>query len=160
MFGTLNKREAQAALDQLDQKLIWIPIVLVLFRAWSTLRWLIASTYPECSNIDHKCSLIFGQVWFTKECLQVIYHPFLVYMQSIGDTGQGWGNALLYVIFNATIFKRLCPCLYCCWIRVKNCCPSRRRRSEYSPIEYDQDKRQVQLSDSASYVGKLTNTKT
>lgn len=32
-------------------------------------------------------------------------------MQSICDPGQGWSNALLFVVFNQKIFPRLCPCL-------------------------------------------------
>ena len=41
-------------------------------------------------------------------------------MQSVGDTGQGWANALLYVIFHATIAKRLCPCFFVCGERLSN----------------------------------------
>lgn len=124
----------KAALDYLDQKLIWIPIVFVLFRVWGTVRWFIASTYSECENIDRNCSVRFGKIWFTEACLQVIYHPSLVYMQSIGDTGQGWGNALLYVIFSATIFKRLCPCLYYAWKRIKIKCS--RSKKDNGPVYY------------------------
>ncbi len=142
VYGNFSNKRAQAALEQLDQKLIWIPIVFVLFRAWGTLRWLIATTYPECENIDRNCSVLFNRIWFSEECINVIYNPFLVYMQSIGDTGQGWGNALLYVIFNVTIFKRVCPCLYSCWKRIKKCYEYCRRRSEYVPIQYTKTEEQ------------------
>lgn len=135
-YGSMSKERVNTALEQLDQKLIWIPTVFVLFRAWGTLRWLIATSYPECENINKICSEIFGEVWFTEECLRVVYYPFLVYMQSIGDTGQGWGNALLYVLFNATIFKRLCPCVYIVWKRIKIKCHGSRHLSNYEPIQY------------------------
>ena len=108
------------AMVQLDQKLIWIPIFFILFRFWGTFRWLLATLYGECNEIEEGCSIYYGHIWFSSTCLEVLYGKFLVYMQSIGDTGQGWANALLYVIFHATIARRLCPCFFICGKRLSN----------------------------------------
>jgi hypothetical protein len=50
-------------------------------------------------------------------CYNILYHPLLLYTQSIGDPGQGWSNALLFVIFHRPISERLFPCCCACWDR-------------------------------------------
>lgn len=137
----MNTERVQAVLEQLDQKLLWIPIFFVLFRIWGTLRWLISSTYSECTTIDPHCSALNNEIWFRDTCAHIIYNPFLVYMQAIGDPGQGWGNALLYGLFHATIFKRLCPCLFICWKRLLKCCRAYRIKKEYDRINDFKDDR-------------------
>ncbi len=134
IYGSANAERVQAVLEQLEQKLLWIPIFFILFRIWGTLRWIISSTYSECTSVDLGCSEEVGQIWYKDECLNIIYDPFLVYMQAIGDPGQGWGNALLYGLFHATIFKRLCPCVFLCWKRIKSCFAVYRNRREYASI--------------------------
>lgn len=92
-----TEKQLQAAVTKLDQKLIWIPMVFLLLRMWGNIRYFI-SLYCE----------LHGQ------CEEIVYNKGLVYLQSICDPGQGWSNALLYVIFNQAISQRLCPCFYTC----------------------------------------------
>lgn len=88
-------RQMQAAYYKVDQKLVWIPIVFLFLRMWGNIRFII-SLFPN-------------------SCNKALYNPFLVYMQSIGDPGQGWSNALLFVVFNQKILYRLFPWLPSCW---------------------------------------------
>ena len=146
-YGSLNSKRMKAALTQLDQKLIWIPIVFISVRFWGTLRWLIASTYSECLEVDRDCSIIHERIWFTQPCYNVIYNQGLLYMQAIGDTGQGWANALLYVVFHATIARRLCPCLFFCCNKLKKKYDSHRQKGDYTPMrDPEKEKDQVALS--------------
>ncbi len=140
-YNGVNTERVQAVLEQLDQKLLWIPIFFVLFRIWGTLRWLISSTYWECMTINRECSAQHDEIWFKDDCVRVVYNPFLVYMQAIGDPGQGWGNALLYGLFHATIFKRLCPCVFSCWQQLLRCCRTYRSRKDYARINDFKDDR-------------------
>ena len=34
----------------------------------------------------------------------------LAFMQVIGDTGQGWANAILYILFNQAMRRRIYEC--------------------------------------------------
>lgn len=93
------ERQLQAAYIKLDQKLIWLPIAFLLLRMWGIVRFFVSL---HCHG-DGKPS---------QYCCKIIYNPFLVFMQSVCDPGQGWSNALLFVIFNKKILHRLCPCLH------------------------------------------------
>ena len=86
------RRQVQAAFIKVDQKLIWLPIVFLLLRVWGNIRFFM--------SIDGSSTLV--------------YNNILVYLQSICDPGQGWSNALFFVIFNHKISQRLCPCIYTC----------------------------------------------
>ena len=156
-YGSLNSKRMKAALTQLDQKLIWIPIVFISVRFWGTLRWLIASTYSECLEVDRNCSIVHERIWFTQPCYNVVYNQGLLYMQAIGDTGQGWANALLYVVFHATIGRRLCPCLFFCWNKLKKKHDGYWRKRDYTPMR-DSDKERDQVTLSVSSRSALIET--
>lgn len=127
----------KAAFYNVDQILLWIPFVFLLVRLWGTLRFFI-SLIPTCHQI---CD---GQVVVFPHCYEVLYHPILVYLQSIGDPGQGWSNALLFVIFHKPIAERLFPCWFIYWQRLskwfRHCahcivaCRLRRKPVDDSPI--------------------------
>ena len=107
-YGSLTMEErVTAAIIQLDQKLIWIPVVFIVLRMWGTIRFFISFS-PDCHITDQQRHMIVPNT----SCTDILYYPGLVYLQSIGDPGQGWGNALLFVVFNKTIAKRLCPCVF------------------------------------------------
>ena len=113
------EKKLQAAYTKVDQKLIWLPIVFLLLRMWGNIRFFV-SIHCSGANSPHCCNLV--------------YNRFLLYMQSICDPGQGWSNALLFVIFNHKILHRLCPCLesvenWCC-TRIGRIFPKRQRRRE------------------------------
>ena len=105
----------KAAFNHVDQKMIWIPIVFFMVRIWGTLRYFI-SLMPNC---HHVCHDRYGgsDIVTLPSCYDKLYHPFLLYTQSIGDPGQGWSNALLFVVFHRPISQRLFPCCYACWDR-------------------------------------------
>ena len=63
-----------------------------------------------------------GKITMDDDCQKILFHPILVYLQSIGDPAQGWGNALLFVIFNRTIAKRLCPCVFILGTKLRKSC--------------------------------------
>ena len=100
----------KAVFNHVDQKLLWIPIVFFMIRIWGTLRYFI-SLMPHCR---YNC---YGEIVTLPHCYNVLYHPILLYTQSIGDPGQGWSNALLFVIFHRPISERLFPCCCACWDR-------------------------------------------
>lgn len=95
-----TEKQLQAAVTKLDQKLIWIPMVFLLLRMWGNIRYFISLYCELHGRKDH--------------CEKIVYNEGLIYLQSICDPGQGWSNALLYVIFNQAISQRLCPCFYIC----------------------------------------------
>lgn len=155
-YGSINTLRLKAALNQLDQRLIWIPIVFILVRCWGTIRWIIAST-SVCMEINEVCSIIEGRIWFVPSCYNVIYNQGLMYMQAIGDTGQGWANALLYVVFHATIARRLCPCIFVCCNKLKKKYDlyryKRDSKRDYTPMrESEKDEIEVALSTSGRSV--------
>ena len=155
-YGSINSERMKAALNQLDQRLIWIPIVFVLVRCWGTVRWIIAST-SVCMEINQECSIITGRIWFVPSCYNAIYNQGLLYMQAMGDTGQGWANALLYVVFHATIARRVCPCLFFCWNKLKKKYDSYRHKRDYTPMG-DSEKEEVEVALSTSGQSALTET--
>ena len=112
-YGSINiERKMAAAMIQLDQKLIFIPLIFIFLRIWGTLRFFI-SFLPSC----HEPCGDFLMV--VNPCKQALYNPFLMVMQAIGDPGQGWGNALIFVVFHKTLAKRLCPCIFFIGDRIK-----------------------------------------
>ena len=100
--------QLRAAFTKIDQKLVWIPVVFFLVRIWGIIRFFISA--PPIALNPSNCS--------------ILYSHALVILQSIGDPGQGWSNALLFVIFNDKIYQRLCPCLYACGTRCQGACKS------------------------------------
>ena len=108
------QKRATAAISSLDRKLIWIPLVFILLRMWGTLRFFI-SFAASC-----RCHDVFSnEIGMSESCFRALYTPALMYLQSLGDPGQGWGNALLFVIFNYSVLQRMCPCLLTWWACVQ-----------------------------------------
>ena len=105
----------KAAFNHVDQKLIWIPIVFLMVRIWGTLRYFI-SLLPICRYVCYDNTGT-PDIVTLPHCYNVLYHPILLYTQSIGDPGQGWSNALLFVVFHRPISERLFPCCCACWDR-------------------------------------------
>ena len=99
------ERKLIDAMVHLDQKLIFIPLVFIFLRMWGTLRFFI-SFAPSCHV---PCGV---KLTVEDPCKSVLYHPLLMAMQALCDPGQGWGNALIFVVFNKTILKRICPCAF------------------------------------------------
>ena len=102
--------QMRTAFTKVDQKLIWIPVVFLLVRIWGIVRFFMS--VPPIALGDSHC--------------YILYNRGLIAMQSIGDPGQGWSNALLFVIFNDKIFQKLCPCLFICGLWCQGQCDSAR----------------------------------
>jgi len=141
----------RATFTKVDQKLILIPVVFLLLRMWGIIRFFMS--VPPVALGDSNCS--------------ILYNRGLIIMQSIGDPGQGWSNAFLFVIFNSKIFQKLCPCLYMCGLWCQGQCDSarvklKRRRGRKlnrthivkksvvngGIVTYDKSEKQSLLSDS------------
>lgn len=129
-----------AAMIHLDHKLIFIPLVFILLRMWGTLRFFI-SFAPSCHSPCEDMLIV------REPCKSVLYNPFLLVMQALCDPGQGWGNALIFVVFHKTILKRLCPCMFFLGTKVKErylvasknraCSPSVNTKDPLLPDEED-----------------------
>ena len=82
-----------------DLKLILIPIAYLFLRFWGYFRWLA------------QIKLISQLTSFKIFCDS---YTFLIYFQAIGDPGQGWANAILYLAMTKSIRKRVlkkCRCI-------------------------------------------------
>ena len=107
-MDSIIDRQLRETITRVDQKLIWIPMVFLLIRVWGNIRLFISIPPFFLCPSKYYCDLL--------------YNSYLIYLQSIGDPGQGWSNAMLFVVFNHKIFKRLCPCLYLCGQRCRGAC--------------------------------------
>lgn len=86
--------------------MIYIPLLFLLLRVWGTTDFFL--------NIGMQAT-----VPSEDGCIEKPFHYAdlaLGYLQAIGDPGQGWGNALLYVFLSGTIRRRLFsePFRKCC----------------------------------------------
>ena len=109
-------RKLKATCARMDQKLLWIPIVFFLIRVGGNVRFFISAPPMICPS-ENRCNLLNNE--------------WLMSWQSIGDPGQGWSNALLFIVFQPTIFKRLCPCLHYGYQRVCDGVSTLPRRRRY-----------------------------
>ncbi len=114
---TINRRFTVAVVN-LDQKLIWIPVVFIFLRMWGTIRFFISFS-PSCHHPYKDCSP--PTIVIEEHCARYLYDPALIIMQSVGDPAQGWGNAILFVFFTRTIAKRLCPCCFILGEKLNSC---------------------------------------
>ena len=131
------EKRMQEVFLQMDHKLIWIPIVFVLLRFWGTFRFFI-SLNPSCHR--NEC----GWICIDEKCRSLLYNQGLITLQSICDPGQGWSNALLYVVFHRKIAQRLFPCVFVCGAKIEDffrryCCLSCRRQSTGKEATTDKD---------------------
>ena len=130
-YGSVNiERKIAAAMVHLDQKLIFIPLVFIFLRLWGNLRFFI-SFAPSC---HYPCG---DRLIVREPCRSALYNPFLMVMQAACDPGQGWGNALIFVVFHKTLFRRLCPCLFFLSQRVGKCWQRKRQGRSDSPAVND-----------------------
>ena len=82
-----------------DLKLILIPIAYLVLRFAGYFRWIIQIfSEPPTSSFQDFCG----------------FDLFFVYMQALGDPGQGWANAILYLAMTGSIRKwvfKKCRCV-------------------------------------------------
>ncbi|XP_014897319.1 G-protein coupled receptor 157 isoform X1 [Poecilia latipinna] len=82
---------SQSFSSMADVKLTLIPIIFIVLRIWSTVRFiLLLANSPVRQN------------------------PVLVTLHGIGNTSQGAANCIMFVFFTQPIRSRLCTALCCC----------------------------------------------
>ena len=114
-YGSLViKKKMETAMVHLDRKLIFIPLVFILLRIWGTLRFFISFM----SSCHHRCGT---EIVVINPCKRALYDRFLLTMHAIGDPAQGWGNAIIFALFNRTISRRLFPCVYFLGRKIRHC---------------------------------------
>ncbi|KAL5491498.1 hypothetical protein EMCRGX_G016797 [Ephydatia muelleri] len=106
--GTLQSRDQAkvAMIQQVDRKLLFIPIVFILLRIWGTLEFIFTEVYSKyfCTNSPAFLGVLSA----------------LRFLQAIGDGGQGWGNAILYIFNSPKIRNLLLKDLTTCCSRTAN----------------------------------------
>lgn len=119
-YGSLTmERRVIAAVENLDSKLILIPLVFIFVRIWGTIRFFM-SFAPSCRYPLTQCTP--PMIIVTEKCSKFLYSVPIMMLQSAGDPAQGLGNAILFVLFQKTIFRRLCPCYSVFYQKIKRAC--------------------------------------
>ncbi|XP_037627968.1 G-protein coupled receptor 157 [Sebastes umbrosus] len=125
-----NRPPSHSFSSMADMKLTLIPIIFIVLRIWSTVRFiLLLAGSPARQN------------------------PVLVTLHGIGNTSQGAANCIMFVLLTRPIRTRLCAGLCCC------CCSERRadvQRSRDAPnrlLPGQDAATQRDEEDSASRVG-------
>ncbi|XP_019637767.1 PREDICTED: probable G-protein coupled receptor 157 [Branchiostoma belcheri] len=99
------QRSAVAAMVKVDRKLTFIPLVFVLLRLWSTVRFVLTLTGSSAVN-----------------------NPVLLVLHGIGNTFQGGANCILFCLCTEKIRNKLLPrmpcgsCSSCCSCQGAACC--------------------------------------
>uniref|UniRef100_A0A3Q2SW27 G protein-coupled receptor 157 n=1 Tax=Fundulus heteroclitus TaxID=8078 RepID=A0A3Q2SW27_FUNHE len=101
-----SRPPSQSFSSMADVKLSLIPIIFIVLRIWSTVRFvLLLADSP------------------------VRQHPVLVTLHGIGNTSQGAANCIMFVLFTQPIRSRLCASLCCCCSK----CRAEAPRSDGTP---------------------------
>ncbi|XP_028308867.1 G-protein coupled receptor 157 [Gouania willdenowi] len=102
-----NGPQSHAFPSMADIKLTLIPVIFILLRIWSTVRFiLLLADSPVRQN------------------------PVLVTLHGIGNTSQGAANCIMFVLFTRPIRTRLCTTLCCC------CCKCREQSQDASSVPH------------------------
>ncbi|KAM9344436.1 G-protein coupled receptor 157 isoform 1-T1 [Pholidichthys leucotaenia] len=86
-----NRPPSHSFSSMADVKLTLIPIIFIILRVWSTVRFILLLA----NSVARK-------------------HPVLVTLHGIGNTLQGAANCILFVLLTQPIRTRLCSALCCC----------------------------------------------
>lgn len=100
-----NRPPSHSFSSMADMKLTLIPIIFIVLRIWSTVRFILLLAGSPARQ-----------------------HPVLVTLHGIGNTLQGAANCTMFVLFTRPIRTRLCTALCCC---AK--CRAEGRRSQEAP---------------------------
>ncbi|XP_070825035.1 G-protein coupled receptor 157 [Chaetodon trifascialis] len=86
-----NRPQSHSFSSVADMKLTLIPIIFIVLRIWSTVRFILLLAGSSARQ-----------------------NPVLVTLHGIGNTSQGAANCIMFVLFTQPIRKRLCTALCCC----------------------------------------------
>ena len=105
------------AIQQVDRKLIYIPVMFLLLRMWGTVQFIVASSIhkTDCHHCISQPASIFLYILGYLQVSHGLCHNHIAsyditFAQGIGDGGQGWGNLILYVFTTKEIRERLFSC--------------------------------------------------
>lgn len=115
-------RSSLLAAHKADRKLTFIPVVFILLRIWGTIRFFFFICYPGFAH--------------NKQLQKKL--EFLVYLQGIGDSAQGFTNFLLYC-FLTEKFQNKLKKIFKCWCNDK-CCNSKSLPAVANDEESDSEK--------------------
>ncbi|XP_033942231.1 G-protein coupled receptor 157 isoform X1 [Pseudochaenichthys georgianus] len=82
---------SQSFSSMADMKLTLIPIIFIVLRIWSTVRFILLLVDSPARQ-----------------------HPVLVTLHGIGNTSQGAANCIMFVLLTRPLRTRLCAALFCC----------------------------------------------
>ncbi|KAL5491476.1 hypothetical protein EMCRGX_G016771 [Ephydatia muelleri] len=126
--GTLLLHQSQdqakvAMIQQVDRKLLFIPIVFILLRIWGTLEFIFTEVYSKyfCTNSPAFLGVLLA----------------LRFLQAIGDGGQGWSNAILYIFNSPNIRNLLLKDLTTCCSRIANILNDCKNRMKDKTKDYE-----------------------
>ncbi|KAL5491482.1 hypothetical protein EMCRGX_G016778 [Ephydatia muelleri] len=127
-FGPLLLHQSQdqakvAMIQQVDRKLLFIPIVFILLRIWGTLEFIFTEVYSKyfCTNSPAFLGVLSA----------------LRFLQAIGDGGQGWSNAILYIFNSPKIRNLLLKDLTTCCSRTANILNDCRNQMKVKTKDYE-----------------------
>ncbi|XP_060072132.1 G-protein coupled receptor 157-like [Ylistrum balloti] len=89
-----NRKSKKAAIESANRKLMFVPLVFILCRIWGTIRFFIGNFAPEYADKPEV--------------------KWIVPMQGIGDSAQGFVNFVVYCCMTDAIRRRLFKCCMCC----------------------------------------------
>eukprot|EP00731_Ephydatia_muelleri_P014834 Em0008g554a len=125
LIGTLQSRDQAkvAMIQQVDRKLLFIPIVFILLRIWGTLEFIFTEVYSKyfCTNSPAFLGVLSA----------------LRFLQAIGDGGQGWSNAILYIFNSPKIRNLLLKDLTTCCSRTANILNDCRNQMKVKTKDYE-----------------------
>eukprot|EP00731_Ephydatia_muelleri_P014851 Em0008g571a len=112
-----------AMIQQVDRKLLFIPIVFILLRIWGTLEFIFTEVYSKyfCTNSPAFLGVLLA----------------LRFLQAIGDGGQGWSNAILYIFNSPNIRNLLLKDLTTCCSRIANILNDCKNRMKDKTKDYE-----------------------
>eukprot|EP00731_Ephydatia_muelleri_P014844 Em0008g564a len=105
------------------QEVAFIPIVFILLRIWGTLEFIFTEVYSKyfCTNSPAFLGVLSA----------------LRFLQAIGDGGQGWSNAILYIFNSPKIRNLLLKDLTTCCSRTANILNDCRNQMKVKTKDYE-----------------------
>ncbi|XP_033742969.1 G-protein coupled receptor 157-like [Pecten maximus] len=100
-----NRKSKRAAIESANRKLMFVPLVFILCRFWGTLRFFVGNFAPEYENKPE--------------------FNWVVPMQGIGDSAQGFVNFVVYFCMTDVVRRRVSgKCARCLQKNVENAPPT------------------------------------
>ncbi|XP_074655258.1 G-protein coupled receptor 157-like [Tubulanus polymorphus] len=92
LLDSSDTHDRNQVINSSDTMFVFVPFVMYLLRIWGTIRFIVNSSISIDQQRSHE---------------YVTANRILTTLQGIGDSGQGFGNFLLFCLFTKDIRKRL-----------------------------------------------------